>query len=93
MSLALIRRIASPKKALTVTAVAAATTGMALAAAPAQAASTSASSAQAIALPDTQARLKAMGNDPVASTPEEFDAKVRADATNSCIQRSPNGTG
>jgi tripartite-type tricarboxylate transporter receptor subunit TctC len=35
--------------------------------------------AKAIALPDTQARLKAMGNDPVASTPEEFDAKFRAD--------------
>jgi hypothetical protein len=49
VSLALIRRIASPKKALTVTAVAAATAGMALAAAPAQAASTQASSAQAIA--------------------------------------------
>ncbi|MFB7335925.1 transglycosylase SLT domain-containing protein [Streptomyces adustus] len=49
MSLAAIRRIASPKKALTVTAVAAATAGLALAAAPAQAASTSASSAQAIA--------------------------------------------
>ncbi|MER5604005.1 lytic transglycosylase domain-containing protein, partial [Streptomyces sp. NPDC002265] len=47
MSLAAIRRIASPKKALTVTAVAAATAGLALAAAPAQAASTS--SAQAIA--------------------------------------------
>jgi tripartite-type tricarboxylate transporter receptor subunit TctC len=28
--------------------------------------------AAAIALPDTQARLRAMGNDPVASTPEEF---------------------
>ncbi|MPY35952.1 lytic transglycosylase domain-containing protein [Streptomyces adustus] len=56
MSLAAIRRIASPKKALTVTAVAAATAGLALAAAPAQAASTSASSAQAIAhrmIPDT----------------------------------------
>ncbi|MGW2825615.1 lytic transglycosylase domain-containing protein, partial [Streptomyces sp. NPDC001443] len=56
MSLAAIRRIASPKKALTVTAVVAATAGMALAAAPAQAATTSASSAQAIArqmIPDT----------------------------------------
>ncbi|MFD7880160.1 lytic transglycosylase domain-containing protein, partial [Streptomyces sp. NPDC059766] len=49
MSLAAIRRIASPKKALTLTAVATATAGLALAAAPAQAASTSASSAQAIA--------------------------------------------
>jgi len=35
--------------------------------------------AAAIALPDTQARLKAIGNDPVASTPEAFDAKFRAD--------------
>jgi len=35
--------------------------------------------AKAIAAPDTQVRLKAMGNDPVASTPEEFDAKFRAD--------------
>ena len=35
--------------------------------------------AAAIALPDTQARLKTMGNDPVASTPVEFDAKFRAD--------------
>jgi tripartite-type tricarboxylate transporter receptor subunit TctC len=35
--------------------------------------------AAAIALPDTQARLKAIGNEPVASTPEEFDAKFRAD--------------
>jgi len=33
----------------------------------------------AIALPDTQARIRAMGNDPVASTPAEFDAKFRAD--------------
>jgi tripartite-type tricarboxylate transporter receptor subunit TctC len=35
--------------------------------------------AAAIALPDTQARLKAMGNDPVASTPDEFNLKFRAD--------------
>ncbi|MER5755064.1 lytic transglycosylase domain-containing protein [Streptomyces sp. NPDC002088] len=49
MSVSIIRRIASPKKALTVAAVAAATAGMALSAAPAQAATTSASSAQAIA--------------------------------------------
>jgi tripartite-type tricarboxylate transporter receptor subunit TctC len=35
--------------------------------------------AHAIALPDTQARLKTMGNEPVASTPEEFAAKFRAD--------------
>jgi tripartite-type tricarboxylate transporter receptor subunit TctC len=35
--------------------------------------------AAAIALPDTQARIKAMGNEPVASTPAEFDAKFRAD--------------
>ncbi|MFG2951888.1 aggregation-promoting factor C-terminal-like domain-containing protein [Streptomyces adustus] len=56
MSFAAIRRIASPKKALSVAAVAAATAGMALAAAPAQASTTSASSAQAIAhrmIPDT----------------------------------------
>jgi tripartite-type tricarboxylate transporter receptor subunit TctC len=33
----------------------------------------------AVALPDTQTRLKTMGNDPVASTPVEFDAKFRAD--------------
>ncbi|MEU6771500.1 transglycosylase SLT domain-containing protein [Streptomyces sp. NPDC046759] len=49
MSVSFIRRIASPKKALTVAAVAAATAGMALTAAPAQAAPASASSAQAIA--------------------------------------------
>ncbi|MFF5402608.1 transglycosylase SLT domain-containing protein [Streptomyces misionensis] len=49
MSVSVIRRIASPKKALTVAAVAAATTGMALSAAPAQAAPAAASSAQAIA--------------------------------------------
>ncbi|WP_244950001.1 transglycosylase SLT domain-containing protein [Streptomyces griseofuscus] len=48
--MSVIRRIASPKKALTVAAVAAATAGMALSAAPAQAAApASASSAQAIA--------------------------------------------
>src|SRR5262245_34776503 len=35
--------------------------------------------AAAIALPDAQARIKAMGNEPVASTPAEFDAKFRAD--------------
>jgi tripartite-type tricarboxylate transporter receptor subunit TctC len=33
----------------------------------------------AIALPDTQARLKTMGNDPVASTSVEFETKFRAD--------------
>jgi hypothetical protein len=49
VSVSFIRRIASPKKALTVAAVAAATAGMALTAAPAQAAPASASSAQAIA--------------------------------------------
>ncbi|MGW0880491.1 aggregation-promoting factor C-terminal-like domain-containing protein [Streptomyces sp. NPDC002671] len=49
MSVSFIRRIASPKKALTTAAVAAATAGLALTAAPAQAATTSASSAQAIA--------------------------------------------
>ncbi|MEU0048269.1 transglycosylase SLT domain-containing protein [Streptomyces sp. NPDC006184] len=48
MSVSFIRRIASPKKALTTVALAAATAGMALSAAPAQAAS-SGSSAQAIA--------------------------------------------
>src|SRR5262245_137762 len=35
--------------------------------------------AAAIALPDMQARLKAMGNDPVASTSNEFNVKFRAD--------------
>lgn len=50
MSVSFIRRIASPKKALTTAAVAAATAGLALTAAPAQAAThASASSAQAIA--------------------------------------------
>ncbi|MES4887547.1 transglycosylase SLT domain-containing protein [Streptomyces sp. NPDC096012] len=56
MSVSFIRRIASPKKALTTVAVAAATAGMALAAAPAQAAPTAATSAQAIAhkmIPDS----------------------------------------
>ncbi|MFG2946374.1 aggregation-promoting factor C-terminal-like domain-containing protein [Streptomyces adustus] len=56
MSVSAIRRIASPKKALAVTAIAAAAAGLALTAAPAQAATTSASSAQAIAhrmIPDT----------------------------------------
>ena len=49
MSVSFIRRIASPKKALTGAVVAAAAAGMTLAAAPAQAATTSASSAQTIA--------------------------------------------
>ncbi|WP_069768983.1 transglycosylase SLT domain-containing protein [Streptomyces sp. LUP30] len=50
MSVSVIRRIASPKKALTGIAVAAATAGMALSAAPAHAATaSSASQAQAIA--------------------------------------------
>ncbi|GAA3110239.1 aggregation-promoting factor C-terminal-like domain-containing protein [Streptomyces echinatus] len=50
MSVSFIRRIASPKKALTTAAVAAATAGLALTAAPAHAAApASASSAQAIA--------------------------------------------
>ncbi|MEU3856155.1 transglycosylase SLT domain-containing protein [Streptomyces sp. NPDC028722] len=49
MSVSFIRRIASPKTALTTVALAAATAGMALSAAPAQAASSSGSSAQAIA--------------------------------------------
>jgi tripartite-type tricarboxylate transporter receptor subunit TctC len=35
--------------------------------------------AAVIALPDTLARLKAMGNDPVASAPDEFNRKFRAD--------------
>jgi tripartite-type tricarboxylate transporter receptor subunit TctC len=35
--------------------------------------------ARAIAAADTETRLKAMGNDPVASSPVEFDAKFRAD--------------
>jgi tripartite-type tricarboxylate transporter receptor subunit TctC len=35
--------------------------------------------AMAIALPDTQARLKTMGNDPVASTSVEFETKFRTD--------------
>jgi hypothetical protein len=49
VSVSFIRRIASPKKALTGAVVAAAAAGMTLAAAPAQAATTSASSAQTIA--------------------------------------------
>lgn len=49
MSVSFIRRIASPKKALTTAAVAAAAAGLALTAAPAQAATTQASSAQSIA--------------------------------------------
>ena len=35
--------------------------------------------AAAIALPDTQTRIRAMGNEPVVSTPAEFDTKFRAD--------------
>jgi tripartite-type tricarboxylate transporter receptor subunit TctC len=35
--------------------------------------------AKALAAPDLQARLKAMGNEPVGSTPEEFAAKFGAD--------------
>ncbi|MGW6519823.1 aggregation-promoting factor C-terminal-like domain-containing protein [Streptomyces sp. NPDC054962] len=65
MSVSVIRRIASPKKALTGIAVAAATAGMALSAAPAHAATTSsASEAQAIAhkmIPDA-AQYKAFSN-------------------------------
>ncbi|MFI7497482.1 transglycosylase SLT domain-containing protein [Streptomyces sp. NPDC049687] len=65
MSLSVIRRIASPKKALTTAAVAAATAGMALSAAPAHAATaSSASQAQAIAhkmIPDA-AQYKAFSN-------------------------------
>jgi hypothetical protein len=49
VTVSIIRRIASPKKALTTAAVAAATAGMALTAAPAHAAPAQASSAQAIA--------------------------------------------
>ncbi|MER6032676.1 MULTISPECIES: transglycosylase SLT domain-containing protein [unclassified Streptomyces] len=49
MSVSFIRRIASPKKALTTVALAAATAGMALSAAPAQAATDSAATAQTIA--------------------------------------------
>ncbi|GEK00641.1 aggregation-promoting factor C-terminal-like domain-containing protein [Streptomyces sp. NPDC003388] len=49
MSVSFIRRIASPKKALTTVAVAAASAGMALSAAPAHAATDSASSARTIA--------------------------------------------
>ncbi|MFD9319805.1 transglycosylase SLT domain-containing protein [Streptomyces sp. NPDC057456] len=65
MSVSVIRRIASPKKALTGIAVAAAAAGMALSAAPAHAATTSsASQAQAIAhkmIPDA-AQYKAFSN-------------------------------
>ncbi|MCQ9181660.1 transglycosylase SLT domain-containing protein [Streptomyces sp. NPDC060000] len=65
MSVSVIRRIASPKKALTGIAVAAATAGMALSAAPAHAATTSsASQAQAIAhkmIPNA-AQYKAFSN-------------------------------
>ncbi len=35
--------------------------------------------AKAIAAPDVQQRLKAMGNDPVGSTPEQFASKFKAD--------------
>ncbi|MEU4032849.1 transglycosylase SLT domain-containing protein [Streptomyces collinus] len=49
MSVSFLRRITSPKKALTAAALAAATAGMALTAAPAQAAPSAASSAQAVA--------------------------------------------
>ncbi|MFE3635155.1 transglycosylase SLT domain-containing protein [Streptomyces cellostaticus] len=49
MSVSLIRRIASPKKALTTVALAAATAGMAMSATPAQAATDTASSARTIA--------------------------------------------
>ncbi|WP_367323510.1 transglycosylase SLT domain-containing protein [Streptomyces sp. HUAS ZL42] len=65
MSVSFIRRIASPKKALTTAAVAAATAGMALTAAPAHAAGVaSASEAQAIAhkmIPDA-AQYQAFAN-------------------------------
>ncbi|AVV42862.1 transglycosylase SLT domain-containing protein [Streptomyces sp. ID05-04B] len=67
MSVSVIRRIASPKKALTGVAVAAAAAGLALSAAPAHAATTSASSAskaQAIAhkmIPDA-AQYEAFSN-------------------------------
>jgi cytochrome c556 len=67
VSVSVIRRIASPKKALTTVAVAAATAGMALAAAPAHAATSSVSSAsqaQAIAhrmIPNT-AQYNAFSN-------------------------------
>jgi len=37
--------------------------------------------AKALAAPDLQARLRAMGNEPVGSTPEEFQAKFREDLT------------
>ncbi|MET7439265.1 MULTISPECIES: transglycosylase SLT domain-containing protein [unclassified Streptomyces] len=49
MSVSVIRRVASPKKALTAAGLAALTTGVVLVAAPAQAATTSVSSAQSIA--------------------------------------------
>ena len=35
--------------------------------------------ARALALPDTRERLRGMGAEPVGSTPEEFDAKFKAD--------------
>jgi tripartite-type tricarboxylate transporter receptor subunit TctC len=35
--------------------------------------------AKALAAPDMQERLKAMGNEPVGSTPEDFEARFKAD--------------
>jgi tripartite-type tricarboxylate transporter receptor subunit TctC len=35
--------------------------------------------AKALAAPDVQERIRAMGNDPVGSTPEEFEKRFRAD--------------
>ncbi|MFF0598507.1 aggregation-promoting factor C-terminal-like domain-containing protein [Streptomyces antibioticus] len=64
MSVSVIRRIASPKKAVTAVALVAASAGIAMTAAPAHAASSSASSAQAIAhkmIPDA-AQYKAFSN-------------------------------
>ncbi|MBV2353741.1 lytic transglycosylase domain-containing protein [Streptomyces sp. J2-1] len=64
MSVSFIRRIATPKKAITAAAVAAATAGLALSAAPAQAAPMTASSAQTIAhkmIPDA-AQYRAFSN-------------------------------
>ncbi|MFJ7147946.1 transglycosylase SLT domain-containing protein [Streptomyces sp. NPDC100445] len=79
MSVSFIRRIATPKKALTTVALAAATAGMALSAAPAQAASSSDSSAQAIAhkmIPDA-AQFNAF------SRIVEHESGWNANATNS----------
>ncbi|MCX4739476.1 aggregation-promoting factor C-terminal-like domain-containing protein [Streptomyces antibioticus] len=64
MSVSVIRRIASPKKAVTAVALVAASAGIAMTAAPAHAATSSASSAQAIAhkmIPDA-AQYKAFSN-------------------------------